>query len=372
MKGTILYIVTRCRYFSCKAVNINVFTLAAFDICPSVILHTKDGVVGKPDLGCRRFRIGGCRIMCEENRRVSAVLLCNLFSKINCILWWAKLDAFVLVPTGKKRHSILFFPGNNFCNGIRQHISIDDHTSHALRSFLQGFCRQVPHVGYGSSAEFLLHFQAIFFCQFQGGFIYRDENVEEAASRILQERTQLSGIFLQQFHLFGDVKRTEQKHARALLEANGIEDIDSHWLVQRFVTVGYYALVEYEKVTPVPDDFSSECAWQNVMELRNLIIDHKQIIEKGLQSLRVHLNYQPIGYNLLPREFPLKDLQLIYETILGKKLDRSNFQRKILSYGILERKEKQFNGGSHRAPYLYAFDKAKYFKALKEGLNKDW
>jgi ADP-ribose pyrophosphatase YjhB (NUDIX family) len=205
-----------------------------------------------------------------------------------------------------------------------------------------------------------------------GGFIYRDENVEEAASRILQERTQLSGIFLQQFHLFGDVKRTEQKHARALLEANGIEDIDSHWLVQRFVTVGYYALVEYEKVTPVPDDFSSECAWQNVMELRNLIIDHKQIIEKGLQSLRVHLNYQPIGYNLLPREFPLKDLQLIYETILGKKLDRSNFQRKILSYGILERKEKQFNGGSHRAPYLYAFDKAKYFKALKEGLNKDW
>jgi len=205
-----------------------------------------------------------------------------------------------------------------------------------------------------------------------GGFIYQDENVEEAASRVLQERTQLTGIFLQQFHLFGDVQRTEQKHARRWLEEARVKDPDSHWIMQRFVTIGYYALVEYQKVNPVPDDYSSECAWHNVLELRNLIIDHKQIVEKGLESLRLHLNFQPIGYNLLPKEFPLKDLQLIYETILGKKLDRSNFQRKILSYGILDRKEKQFSGGSHRAPYLYSFNKKKYFKALQEGLNKEW
>jgi len=205
-----------------------------------------------------------------------------------------------------------------------------------------------------------------------GGFIYKDEDVEEAATRVLQERTQLTGIFLQQFHLFGDVKRTKQKHAKAMLEKAGVENPEEHWMLQRFVTLGYYALVEYEKVNPVPDANSSECAWHNVTHLRNLIIDHKQIIEKGLQSLRVHLNYQPIGYNLLSKEFTLKDLQLIYETILGKKLDRSNFQRKILSYGILDRKEKQFSGGSHRAPYLYAFNKEKYFKALKEGLNKEW
>jgi 8-oxo-dGTP diphosphatase len=205
-----------------------------------------------------------------------------------------------------------------------------------------------------------------------GGFIYKDEDVEEAASRVLQERTQLTGIFLQQFYLFGDVKRTEQKHAKILLEKAGVEDPEEHWILQRFVTVGYYALVEYEKVAPVPDENSSECAWHNVMALPNLIIDHKQIIEKGLQSLRIHLNYQPIGYNLLQKEFPLKDLQLIYEAILGKKLDRSNFQRKILSYDILDRKEKKFSGGSHRAPYLYSFNKEKYFKALKEGLNKDW
>lgn len=205
-----------------------------------------------------------------------------------------------------------------------------------------------------------------------GGFVYKDENVEEAAARVLQERTQLTGIFLQQFYLFGDVKRTEQKHARNFLEEAGLKDPDSHWILQRFVTVGYYALVEFEKVRPIGDETSSECAWHSVQDLHNLIIDHKQIIEQGLKSLRVHLNYQPIGFNLLPKEFTLKDLQAIYETILGKKLDRSNFQRKILSYGILDRKEKQFNGGSHRAPYLYSFNKKKYFKALTEGLNKDW
>jgi ADP-ribose pyrophosphatase YjhB (NUDIX family) len=205
-----------------------------------------------------------------------------------------------------------------------------------------------------------------------GGFVYKDEDVEQAATRVLEERTQLSGIFLQQFYLFGDVARTEQKHATTLLQKSGIKDVESHWIMQRFVSVGYYALVEYEKVKPVPDGYSSECTWHSVSDLRNLIIDHKQIVKKGLQSLRLHLNFQPIGYNLLPREFTLKDLQLIYETILGRKLDRSNFQRKILGFGILDRKEKHFTGNSHRAPYLYSFNRPAYFKALKDGLNKDW
>lgn len=205
-----------------------------------------------------------------------------------------------------------------------------------------------------------------------GGFVYKDEDVEKAAKRVLQERTQLAGIFLQQFHLFGNVKRTEQKHATALLKEQGVQNVDEHWLLQRFVTVGYYALVEYEKVKPVPDRNSSECTWHNIFRLRNLIIDHKRIVEKGLESLRLHLNYQPIGYNLLPAEFTIKDLHQVYETILGRRLDRSNFQRKILSFEILDKKKKQYSGGSHKAPYLYAFNREKYFRALKEGLNKDW
>jgi 8-oxo-dGTP diphosphatase len=84
------------------------------------------------------------------------------------------------------------------------------------------------------------------------------------------------------------------------------------------------------------------------------------------------LNYEPIGYNLLSDAFTMKDIQSIYETILGKKLDRRNFQRKILSYGILDKKEKHFSGGAHKAPYLYSFNKTKYFEALENGLEKGW
>jgi hypothetical protein len=130
--------------------------------------------------------------------------------------------------------------------------------------------------------------------------------------------------------------------------------------------------VEYNKVKPVPDVLSSECTWHSISDLPELIIDHKQIIEKGLQALRQQLNYQPVGYNLLPEEFTIKELQLIYETILGKKLDRANFQRKILSYGILDKKEKHYSGGAHKAPYLYSFNKESYFKALKNGLAREW
>ncbi len=205
-----------------------------------------------------------------------------------------------------------------------------------------------------------------------GGFVFKDEDVKDAAVRVLRIRTQLKDIFLQQFYLFGDAKRTRQKHAKNLLKDAGIKDIENHWLSQRFVTAGYYALVEYAKVEPKPDEISSECTWKDLDDLADLIIDHKEIIEKALETIRLHLKFQPVGYNLLPEEFTIKDLQCVYETILGKKLDRSNFQRKILSYGILDKKEKHFTGGAHKAPYLYSFNKESYFKALQSGLEKDW
>lgn len=205
-----------------------------------------------------------------------------------------------------------------------------------------------------------------------GGFILKNEDVKDAAARVLQVRTSLKEIFLEQFYLFGDAKRTRQKHANQLLKDAGIGDIKNHWITQRFVTVGYYALVEFAKVDPKPDEVSSECAWKDLSDLADLIIDHQQIIDKALQTLRLQLKYQPIGYNLLPEEFTLKDLQSIYETILGKKLDRANFQRKILSYGILDKKQKQYTGAAHKAPFLYSFNKGNYFKALENGLEKDW
>jgi 8-oxo-dGTP diphosphatase len=205
-----------------------------------------------------------------------------------------------------------------------------------------------------------------------GGFIFRDEEMDDAAVRILKTRTGLKTLFLQQFHVFGGTKRTYNNVTLDLLERNDPAISKENWLLQRFVTIGYYALVDYNKVMPQPDSFSIQCAWHELNKLPGLLFDHRQIIEKALHTLRLQLNYQPIGYNLLPKEFTLKNIQVLYETILGRKLDRSNFNRKILSYSILQKKDKQFAGGAHKAPFLYAFDKSAYFKALQHGLAKDF
>lgn len=202
-----------------------------------------------------------------------------------------------------------------------------------------------------------------------GGFIFKDEDVDDAAQRVLKERTGLSKIFLQQFNVFGKPRRSDSNFHREILRKDGVELADDHWLFRRFVTIGYYALVEYSHVNPEPDNFSDYCTWRDVNNLPDLMMDHRQIAKEALGTLQTHLNYHPIGYNLLPAKFTMPQLQKLYETILNKKLDRRNFQRKILSYGILKRLKEVKRGGAHKAPYLYSFDLRKYHKALTEGLQ---
>ena len=205
-----------------------------------------------------------------------------------------------------------------------------------------------------------------------GGFVFKEEDVEHAAARVLKERTGLSDIFLQQFNVFGRPKRADSSFHRNILKKDGIELADDHWLLRRFVTIGYYALVESSFVDPTPDNFSDFCSWRDVDDLPELMMDHRQIVDTALQTLRVHLNYHPVGYNLLPQKFTMPQLQKLYETILGKKLDRRNFQRKILSYKILKRLNEVKSGVAHKAPYLYSFDLRKYQKALQHGLQGGW
>jgi len=205
-----------------------------------------------------------------------------------------------------------------------------------------------------------------------GGFVFKNEDVDQAAKRVLKERTGLLEIFLKQFNVFGKPKRSDSNFHREVLRKDGIELRDGHWLFRRFVTIGYYALVEYSHVNPKPDSFSDICTWRDVNDLPLLMMDHRQIVEKALETLQLHLNYHPVGYNLLPLKFTMPELQKLYETILNKELDRRNFQRTILSYGILRRLKEVKRGGAHKAPYLYSFDLRKYQRALKEGLQGGW
>jgi ADP-ribose pyrophosphatase YjhB (NUDIX family) len=205
-----------------------------------------------------------------------------------------------------------------------------------------------------------------------GGFVEKQEPIDEAAARILKSRTGLDHIFLQQFYTFGQPERSDNDILVRALQSMKISYKKDHWALQRFISVGYYALVEFAKVNPQPDEISLACAWHDLDKLPPLLMDHKLIISKALEEMRIKLNYQPIGLNLLPKAFTMKNLQSIYETILDRRLDRANFNRKILSYGILDRKEKQYSGGAHKAPYLYSFNKRKYFKALERGLGRDF
>jgi 8-oxo-dGTP diphosphatase len=204
-----------------------------------------------------------------------------------------------------------------------------------------------------------------------GGFIKEDETLEEAAARTLKERTGLSDIFLQQFFVFSDPNRSKINPAvRDLQEA--VDKPDLEWFSQRFISAGFYALVDFGKVHPQPDLFSDLCEWKALDNITHLMMDHREILQKALETLRLQLSYQPIGYNLLPDKFTMPELQKLYETILGRSLDRRNFQRRIHSYRILNRLEERKKGGAFKSPYLYEFNLVNYNKALKEGFSGSW
>ena len=188
-----------------------------------------------------------------------------------------------------------------------------------------------------------------------GGFIERIENLEDAVKRGLFERTGLSDVYLEQFHTFGSIHRFQPQVMKTIMHANGYLISDDNWMLDRFFSVAYYALIDHEKVTLQPDAISDSIAWYDIDQLPELILDHGKIVQKALQTLRENLDRKLIGGNLLPKRFTMNELQAVYEAILGEKLRRTSFQRKMLSMDILERHEKLFTGKSHKAPYLYSF-----------------
>lgn len=189
-----------------------------------------------------------------------------------------------------------------------------------------------------------------------GGFIGEEENLNDAARRILFERTGLKDIYLDQFYTFGDRNRQNKDTLRVIMVGNGMEPTDDHFLLRRFVSVGYYALIDFTRAVPIPDALSDSCDWHDLHTLPLLILDHQYIVQKALETLRANLDHKLIGFNLLPETFTMGELQSLYETILGQQLHRTNFQRKMLGLGILERLDKKWTGGAHKAPYLYRFN----------------
>jgi hypothetical protein len=197
------------------------------------------------------------------------------------------------------------------------------------------------------------------------GFVLQDEDIDQAAERILSERTSINGIYLEQFQVFGKANRNSKEFINRLkdinfeyLKATDInleEQPDYNWFTKRFISIGYYALVDINKVIPQKSLIDESIEWYNIHEIPPLVMDNNEILEKALKALRNDIDEKLNVFNLLPEKFTIADVQEIYETIFERTYIRTNFQKKILEFNVLERLEKKFTGAANKAPYLYRF-----------------
>ncbi len=193
-----------------------------------------------------------------------------------------------------------------------------------------------------------------------GGHIRKSESVDAAALRLLFERTQLQDVFLTQFKVFGDENRIVHSPFRDLMISylqQKYEQADVDWILNRFVCIGYYALVDISKVKVIhsENEIDERLEWKSIHEIPHLIYDHQEILEDALDALRQNFDRYLNANNLLPETFTMKELQQVYETVFEKEFPMNNFQKKILELNVLDRLEKKYTGSQHKAPYLYKF-----------------
>ena len=171
-----------------------------------------------------------------------------------------------------------------------------------------------------------------------GGYIRISETLDDAALRILKEKTNVQNIYLEQLYTFGDPLRHP---------------------TSRVITCAYFALIRSDDIVLSFEENTeiTEVKWHPVNSLPALAFDHKEIIEYSLKRTRERLEFCPIAFQLLPQKFTLTELQKAYEMILMKKLDKRNFRKKFLSLSILKELDEYTKSGSKRPARLYSFDK---------------
>ncbi len=184
------------------------------------------------------------------------------------------------------------------------------------------------------------------------GYVRRDEGVDEAAARMVHEQVGLRGAALRQFHAFGAPDRVGAALADAL-RALGADPPPGHWALGRVVSVGYVVLVDAARTEVAPGPLMAEHRWCEVTDRPPLLLDHDAMVSSALASVRAGLDGLPLGETLLAGPFTMSELQRLYETVLGRPLDRRNFQKRMLDLGLVERLPDLRTGGRHRPPHLY-------------------
>lgn len=181
---------------------------------------------------------------------------------------------------------------------------------------------------------------------FPGGFLNMDESAEEGALRELHEETGLTGAFIRQFHTFTAPNRDPR---------------------ERVITIAYYALVRMQEVKGGDD--AAEARWFALDEVPQLAFDHDQILRKAEQALRQQIHFEPIGFELLPKKFTIKELQNLYEDILDVRFDRRNFYNKMKRLGMLEQTDETTNPTQKKEAFLFRFNLTKYEELKQKGFK---
>jgi len=186
--------------------------------------------------------------------------------------------------------------------------------------------------------------------QLPGDLILINEGLLEAAKRVLLELTQLNGIYLKQFHAFGDPTRVQDAKDRAWLQSlRTLPD-------QRVITVAYFGLVSLQDFSPKPASFAGSVHWVDLNDIPALAFDHNEILSSGFEALREQLESHHISFELLPKKFTLSQLQALYELVLDKKFDKRNFRKNVKRMPhVVPLNEKQ-KGVMHKPAQLFSFN----------------
>jgi 8-oxo-dGTP diphosphatase len=171
-----------------------------------------------------------------------------------------------------------------------------------------------------------------------GGFLKKDETLDDAATRILYRLTGMHNIYMEQLYSFSEVNRDP---------------------VERTISTSYYAIINIKNHNEeLIENFGAK--WFSLSKVPNLIFDHNEMLDKAIKRLRRRTSINPIGFELLPEKFTMRQLQKLYEAILDKELDKRNFINKINSMDILIKLDEKDMSSSTKGSYLYKFDQNKY------------
>lgn len=182
-----------------------------------------------------------------------------------------------------------------------------------------------------------------------GGFLKPDESAETGALRELKEETGLESAYIEQFHTYSTPDRDPR---------------------ERVITISFLALVKLQDVKGGDD--AADARWYSVHEVPQLAFDHDVILRDALARLRERIHFYPIGYDLLPEKFTMKELQTLYESVLGVRFDRANFAKKMLHLDILIQLDETVWPTPKREAKLYKFNLVKYKELKQRGFRLEF